>query len=506
MKRTRTNGTIKANLDEATAKRLVTNLGIATEMLSRSKLARRMGYGYGDKRKLYEALGYPDETQLTFEYFFGLYDRNPFASAVVDRPCDATWKGGLAIVEDGQTVKDSPLNKAWKKLNKDFKLKARLSKADKLCEVGKYSIIVLGLNDVKKKEDFKNPVNGKRKLLYVKQVAESECTVHTWETNANSERYGLPLTYKLQAGKIQSTGLSSSALTEQADEIIVHHSRCVHLVSGNLTSEVFGVSKLKKIVNRLIDLDKLLGGDAEMFWRGARPGYAATAQEDYEMPAEAESDLMDQLDKYEHDLRRFLTLKGIDIHALEQQVEDPLNHIDAQLQAISAQTGIPKRILVGSERGELSSNQDADQWKDMIKARQQEHAEPCILRPFIDKLMEYSILPMVEEYNVMWHDVFAPSESEKVETGSKRATALKAYSDSPIASEVLTPKMFLKYCLGLDDDQIEEALAELEAQQAEENSLYDRVTETAETIAGKGAEEDEEEEDEEETEEEVETE
>lgn len=465
---------------------------IISEIMSRGGLARRMGFQYGDKRKVYKALGYPDDTELTFEWYYNKYGRQDIARAVIDRPCDATWRGDLSITEPGRNPADSDLNKQWKKLDESLFLKKRLNKVDKLCDLGRYSILLLGLNDVKKKEDFQKPVNGARKLLYVKQIAESEATVHTWEVNTQSPRYGMPVLYQIQTGMAQ--GGAQTTIIEESQDLIIHYSRVLHYVSGNLTSEVFGVSKLMPIVNRLVDLEKILGGDAEMFWRGARPGYTASAKEDYELGTAEEAALLTELDKYEHDLRRFIVTKGIDIEALEQQVAKPLEHIEVQLQAISAQTGIPKRVLIGSERGELASTQDKDAWKELVKTRQEEHAEPTILRPFINLLMKYGILPAVDDYNVMWDDVFAPSEMDKAKVGKERSDALKTYADSALASAVLPPPLALRYLLGLNEEQVQEVLKAMKEQEGEEASLLAEAEAAAEEGVGGNEEEEEEEE------------
>lgn len=447
---------------------LSTYTQIISEILSRSGLARRLGYQYGDKRNVYKALGYPDEKDLDFEYFYNKYDRQDIANAIINRPVEATWKGTLTILEVGKNEKESVLNEKWKELDKAFGIKKRLNKVDKLCELGRYSLLVLGLDDVKSSEDFKKPVaGGNRKLLYVKQVAESEGQIEKWDNNPQSPRYGMPTLYKIKSGTVQTTGPSTSVVQEFQD-IVIHHTRVLHLVTSNLTSEIFGVSKLKPVVNRLVDLEKLLGGDAEMFWRGARPGYTATAKEDYELGDDEEGALMETLDKYEHDLRRFIVTKGIDINALESQISDPLNHIDAQLQAISSQTGIPKRILIGSERGELSSSQDADQWKDLIQTRQLEHAEPTVLRPLIDTLMKYGILPKIDKYNVYWPDIYAPSIKDKADIGKSRADALRSYAESALASEILPPQLAFKHLLGLNEEETQEAIKLIDEQRIEE--------------------------------------
>lgn len=451
-------------------------LQVVTDALSRQGLARRLGFSYGDKRKLYQALGYPTDTDLTFEYYYNKYDRNEIARAVIDRPIDTTWSGELLVVEEGEVVSKSELARAWAKLDTKFKIKKRLAKVDKLCHIGRFSLLLFGLDDVKKAEDFKKPVRGVRKLLYLRQVAESEITVEKFEENSSNPRYGQPKIYNIKIGTIQSISASGMTQTQVGAmrEISVHHSRVLHVVSDNLTNEIVGEPYLKSIINRLVDIEKILGGDAEMFWRGARPGYTATEKEDYELDPTAKQALYDELDNYEHDLRRFITARGVDIKALEQQVADPLGHLDIQLQAIAGRTGIPKRILIGSERGELASSQDTDSWLTKIKNRQHEFAEVDIFRPFIDRCMEYGILPKEKEYDVIWDDVFAPSDLNKVDVGAKRARSLMEYSQSALASEILAPKLVFKHLLGLSEEETQEALDLLDMEAIEEDKMLAR--------------------------------
>ena len=409
----------------------------------------RLGVTYQGKRKLYQALGYASENELVYSYYWNKYDRDSIAAAVINRPVKATWNGALVIVEEDGDVKDSKLAKEWKQLNKDVKAKQRLRKVDTLAGIGRYAVLLFGFDDVKEPADWQKPAIGKKGLRYLKQIDEPNAIIDQWETNSSNPRFGKPCRYKI-------TFLDTTDKGETLKEVLVHHSRVQHVMSPSLTSEVYGTPRLKAIINRLDDLEKISGGDAEMFWRNARPGYTALPRDNYAMGATAITNLETELDSYEHDLRRFITAEGVDIKALQQMVADPLNHFDIQIQAISAEKEIPKRILMGSERGELASSQDKDSWNEVINTRMKEEAEPEILRPFIDKCMEHGILPKVESYTVIWEDVFAQSEKDKAEVGSKRAATLKAYTDSPFASEVIPPELFFKFFMGLNEDQLAE--------------------------------------------------
>ena len=99
------------------------------------------------------------------------------------------------------------------------------------------------------------------------------------------------------------------------------------------------------------------------------------------------------MDSYLHGFQRYLRLQGIDIQELKPQLADPSNHFAVLINMISIATGIPKRILLGSERGELASSQDEKNWADQIDSRRKDHCEPMILRPLIDSLIGVGVLP-----------------------------------------------------------------------------------------------------------------
>ena len=428
-------------------------------LVSRANLAAKLGQQYGADRDLYQALGYP----LTIDYtdYASRYSRQDIAKAVIDRPVKVTWRGELEIVESDDD-KETQLERAWKDLEERLKLKSRFVRLDKLVGIGQYGVLLLGLNDVTSSEGWIEPaIGGNKKLMYVKPFGEGKAVISKWETRTRNPRYGMPLLYDITATDVEGSSTS---------QIQVHYSRLLHVTGETLESEVLGTPRLEVVYNRLMDLEKLVGGDAEMFWRGARPGYGGVLDKDWDMDQQTKDDLKDQIDEYEHNLRRILIAKGMHFEPLAQQVADPKSHVDVQMQMISAVTGIPKRILTGSERGELASTQDKEEWLTFVKARREEYAEPVIVRPFIDRCVELGILPAAGEvgYTVKWEDLFAPSEKERVEIGKVRATALKEYAMSPMAEATIPPDAFLQYFLGLDKDDIDLILEMREAAMLEE--------------------------------------
>lgn len=418
-------------------------------IVGRARLAAKLGAQYGGDRDIYQALGYKRE--VSFEDFYIRYKRQDIAKAIIDRPITATWRGALELLE-ADDDEDTEFEKKWRQLNKKLGLKSRFARVDRLAGLGKYGILLFGLDDVHTKEDFQRPVQGGqgRKLLYVKPLSEYSAQIESWEAQTDSERYGLPTIYRVE---VQNPGDRISST------IYVHHSRIVHVSGELLEGEVEGTPRLEIVFNRLYDLEKIVGGSAEMFWRGARPGYQGKVDDEYQMPQDEIDKLQEQIDEYEHNLRRLLINRGLSLESLDQQVVDPEKHVDIQIQMISAVTGIPKRILTGSERGELASSEDRNNWLDLIQERRDEFAEPCIIRPFVDRCIEYKILPtptqLGGEYSINWPDLWTQSDRDKAEVGKVRADALRAYGSSPINLDIVPPEVFYQFFLGFETDDIQ---------------------------------------------------
>ena len=439
---------------------------IAGTEIGRALLTRNMGYQYGTDRNIYSALGYPATRALTFESYYARYQRQDIAKAVIDKPVDYTWKGRLDI-EEPQVEDDTQLTGAWRGLEEELGLKGIFSEVDKLTGIGRFGVLLLGLDDVKDIDGWREPAEDARRLLYVKPLAEGNVELKDWEKNPSDPRYGMPRLYSI------TVGTPGEQDTMQID---VHHSRVIHIADG-LGSGVYGTPRLQSVYNRLMDLEKIVGGDAEMFWRGARPGYNYSLDPEYKMGDDEEETLQTRIQEYEHNLRRFIVSQGASINSLAQQVADPSNHVDVQIQMISSVKGIPKRILTGSERGELASSQDQGEWLSTIAARRDEFASRKIVRPFVNRCIELGILPPPQDeregYTVRWEDLFAKSEKDKAEIGKTRADALKDYAGEAAAQAIMPPRAFYEMVMGFSPDEVDRIEELVGAQVREEENDFE---------------------------------
>lgn len=427
-----------------------------SSIINRFRFLPGIGQQYGGDRDMYQALGY--KVELEYQDYWNKYLRQDIAKAVIARPVDTTWRGAFKVVESEEGGK-TEFEEAWDDLDRKFKLSSNVfNRLDKLSMIGRYGALLFGFNDVTDVLDFRIPVERNLELLYVKPLSEGSADIKTFDEDTTSERFLFPKMYDISIG-----GLGQDTQQAKTDSFIAHHSRILHVVPELLESEIYGTPILESIFNRLMDLEKLVGSSAEMFWRGARPGYQGKVDENYQLTPEIEEEFKAQLDEYEHNLRRFLVNEGIEFKELGTQVSDPTNHFEIQMQLISSVTGIPKRILTGSERGDLASSQDRDNWFEKIESRRELYAEPMIVRPFIEKMIEHGILPKPEDgYFIVWKDLASMGMKEQAEIGETRSRTLKNYTSTLGSMDVLPLAVFYKEMLGLDKDQVDMILEVVE--------------------------------------------
>lgn len=435
-------------------RQLFTVMSVITK---RAELAAKMGKSFGGERDIYEALGYAKT--LTYDNYKARYDRQDIAKKIVKLPVAATWRKKPQVLEmDSDPKKETEFEKGWKDLVREKRIWHYLTRVDRISGIGQYGVLFLGFDDGDSKPS--EPIENAKSLLYLSTYSEGNTSIKTRVSDTKNERYGMPETYEISR---QSTNEQTSVKTE------VHHSRIVHVAEEPEESDVLGTPRLKHVYNRLQDLELVAGGSGEMFWRGAYRGMGIVADKDVQWGPEAMTDLEEEIDKYVHDLQRYMRLQGVKIQDLAPQVASPKDHVQVLLELIAGAVDIPLRILIGSERGELASSQDERNWASRIDERRRDHAEPTIIRPLIDRLIEVNVLPKPKQgYTVEWPDIFAPTEKEQAETGRIKAEALNKYVMAPGADEVVPPDVFLERILGFSREEIERINETLEVTAREE--------------------------------------
>lgn len=443
---------VKTN-KESTSKR---NSAILQSMLQNTITSRRAVLEHllnPDKDINYEC-GYPQV--LDMSDYKAMYDREGVGTRVVKLMPDESW-AMLPKIEENQDVDETDFEKVWKSLEKERHLFHYLHRIDVLSGIGRFGILLLGINDGKK---LYQPVKGinmitgevvgknKYKLLYLRPFDESVVTVKTKETDVSSPRYGLPATYSVNFENT-SGGVTSK------ESRIVHWTRVLHIADNREVSEVNGIPRMKAVYNRLLDLRKIVAGSGEMFWKGGFPGFALELdKEASSLDAPAKTALREQIKDYQDGLQRWIALEGITIKELKTQIADPEPHIKVQIQYICVTLGIPYRIFMGSEAAHLASTEDKETWNKRVSKRQESYVSPMLIRLLIDRLIILGIMPEIDEYFIEWPDLNAPGEKEIAEIGVKRTEAFAKYVAGSV-DEFIPPKEYLTMIMGMSDEDAE---------------------------------------------------
>lgn len=432
---------------------LATN--VRSVLSQRLSLAGRHGSQFSGERDLYSVLGYPKDEPDILDYM-ARYTRQDIAGTIVDFPAEETWRD-VPTVKDGEEKDantDTPFETEWRKLSKRIKLWRNFEKADKLAGVGQYAILLFG---VAGNIDLSTPLDrvaSAESILYVRPYGEDNAEIDSIEDDTGNVRFGLPKTYRVSMGT-----------NGQKAQRIVHASRVLHIAENALENDIYGRPRLQRVYNRLMDLEKVVGGSSEATWLLIRKGFALDLAPDAEMSEADATNLEEQLDEYSHGIRRFLKTRGLTPHDLGSDTVDPTGIVDVLMSLVAATTGIPKRILMGSERGELASTQDATSWAGRIARRRTVFAETTFVDEAIRRFLSWGALPAPTsgEWSTVWQPLFEMSEAEKAIVAVNWADAFERVTNAtgqPVIGVQEFREMFTPLpALGAPDAAVVDAVA-----------------------------------------------
>lgn len=399
---------------------LMTPFNNISAVLSRGWMAGLLGMQFNGARDLYTVFGY--KRKLMHVDFLLKYLRQDIASRCINAPVDATWTDAPILKADG--AKGVAWAKAWDDFAATNMIYPSIRKADIFCGLGMFSVMVLGFDDGR---SLSQPVNasteGKRKLLYMQPYLEGSVSISKFDENQLSPRFGQPEMYEITPGDLLTTQYTStSARYQLRNKFQVHWTRVLHIADNTLENNVFGHSRLEPIYNTLDDLLKVSGGSAETYWLTANRGLSIDIDKDMELDPQDAKDLSEEIDEYQHQLRRVIRTRGTKITSLGSDTPSPKDPFGVLMSLLSSQTGIPQRVLMGAEAGQLASQQDRANWAARIAERTGNFAEPFILRPFVAKVMAAGCIPTLEgNFTVTWPEPFKMNPLERAQTSAQMA-------------------------------------------------------------------------------------
>lgn len=432
---------------------------LQSPLSTRAQFANQIGgashYGvlFNGRRDIYQALGYA--RALTPIMYRSRYRRGGIAKRIVNALPSAAWSSGFEMVEDQDADTETAFEAAFNSLYARLNLSSILMRASILSRLGRYSAILIGtaISTPDELSTEMGRLSSPDDVLYLSPTPEDRAKILATVRDPQDPRFGLPEYYEMSLGTPTTSEISmlDQAAGSYGYNVKVHHSRVLHVAESLIMDNVYGEPALEAIWNHLDDLDKLVSGGCEAAWKRMDPGMALKQDPETEMSEEDEQDVSDQMDEYYHGLRRFLSLRGIEADLLSpsgSNVNVFAPNADSVIGLIAATVGIPQRILMGSERGQLASGQDDAEWNDRIAEYRRESSTPTV-NLLCDRLIAYGALPEPAQYVVSWPEEEELDETQKIDVISKIASANQAQVNAG-GNMIMTENEIRNIWLGLD--------------------------------------------------------
>lgn len=302
-------------------------------------------------------------------------------------------------------------------------------------------------------ETSPSPSKVKRKLLFLRAFDESLVQIVRYEWNIRNPRFGLPVMYRITLNdpREQHSGVGLPLAT-----VFVHWSRVIHLADNRGSSEIFGIPRMRPVLNRILDLRKVYASSAEGYWQSCITGLSFSTHPQLGGDVDVNrEEIKDAVNNYIQNLQRSLVGIGGEWKTLAPTIADPKGHIEILIEAVCIQLSIPIRVFKGSERGELASGQDDASWNDRVKARQHFYLTPRVVVPFVNRLIQVGVLPEPEGFSILWPDLDSNTDKDKATIAQLKTAALASYAQAQ-CSQFVSPKDYYTRFLGFTEEEAEE--------------------------------------------------
>lgn len=420
-------------------------------MLGRSRLGRALT-SFGGRRDYNSIFGW--DPRISIEAIMYMYNRGGIAKRVIDAYPDAVWARSPTIWAEG----DPEWNVEWTAIASKLKLWTHLHRLDKLTNLGRYAILVIGTD----KPGLEMPLRDAKDITYLQPYGELSVKIESWVSDPTDPRFGKPAMYKVYPESNNDMlsierGATGSAPTRPSFR--VHASRVIHVTRNPLEDDVFGQPMMAPIWDYLTDLRKVVGSSSESYWIAANRGLQANVDREMSLSAEDQAALQEEIEEFYNGFRRFIRTKGVDLNELKNDIADPSSPFGVLVTLISGTWGIPQRILLGSEAGQLASTQDKGTWAERVEENRILHVEPSIIIPFLDFCLENGIIRAPNEGSLLkvdWPDAYRMSPLERGQTSAQTARVLsyivKLMESKSEEAKTLLDRTEQRALLGLSTD------------------------------------------------------
>jgi hypothetical protein len=270
---------------------------------------------------------------------------------------------------------------------------------------------------------------GERNLRFVQIFSETYCRVSEYDTDDNSDRFGLPLRYQITFGNLtgNTTGTAMPTMTRE-----VHWTRVVHVPSdgGFVSNEIRSFPRQQQVLERILDCRKVYGPAAESFFKNGLPTWAFETHPELGSVDFDKASLKDEWEENVNSTTRLIATEGGSLKPLSGQTADPRVQIDIQIEGICMKLGCPVPVFKGYEIGEQASTNNDGDWKNRLRQRRKNYNKTYIVCPIIDRLIALGVLPepeLEDGYKVYYDDEDSQDPQAQATIASTNVTAIATF-------------------------------------------------------------------------------
>lgn len=374
---------------------------------------------------------YGFKEDLTFGDLYKLYRRGGIAHGAVKKLIGTCWKSNPEIIE-GDEEDEIRGETAWERKAKavlTHRFWRTFAEADLRRLVGRYSGILLHIRDDK---DWNLPATKGRSLEKITVAWAGALVPSAWDTGLNSRTYGQPKMWEY-------VERLPNGSTRRVD---VHPDRV--FILGDYSADAIGF--LEAAYNALVSLEKVEGGSGESFLKNAARQLSINFDKEIDFNNLASlygvdvAELQSKFNEVAVEINRgndaLLTTQGAAVTPLVTSVADPGPTYDVNLQTAAAALDIPTKILVGMQTGERASTEDQRYFNGRCQSRRGDLSFD--IEDLCDKLVELGILDAVGQKAVIWDDLNASTDTEKLAAAKTMAeinSASIATGEQPFTGE-----------------------------------------------------------------------
>ena len=410
---------------------LAVNHALADARLARARmLAANPTMGLDTKRST-AWCEYGFKEDLTFDDLYRLYRRGGIAHGAVRKIIGTCWLSNPEIIE-GEKADETRKVTAWERKAKavfTHRFWRAFADADLRRLVGRYSGILLHIRD---NQNWNLPAIRGKGLEKITVAWAGSLVPSEWDTGLNSRTYGQPKMW-------QYVERLANGSTRRVD---VHPDRV--FILGDYSSDAIGF--LEAAYNAFVSLEKVEGGSGESFLKNAARQLNLNFEKEIDFNNLASlygvsaSELQEKFNEAAVEVNRgndtLLTTQGATVTPLVTSVADPSPTYNVNLQTASAALDIPTKILVGMQTGERASTEDQRYFNARCQSRRGDLSFD--IEDLCDKLVGLGILDAVPQKTVIWDDLNASTDAEKLASAKLMAdinSASIATGEQPFTGE-----------------------------------------------------------------------